>query len=94
MFSFLTIYSAQALRGIQGYFSVDFYLICLEDDPKLHEASGLFLVVLAIDISRLLKQPSDRVMSFEEVPPAFQEMLQVHRDFIPNFSGFLHNRGA
>lgn len=60
---------------MQGYFSVDCHLICLEDDPKLHKASGLFLVVLAIDISRLWKKPTDRVMAFEEVPPAFQEIF-------------------
>lgn len=58
---------------MEGYFSIDFNLTCLEDYPKLHEASGLFLVV--IDIGRLWKRPPDRVGAFEEVRPAFQEML-------------------
>lgn len=52
----------------------------------IHSSMKPFLVVLATDIGRLWKKPTDRLLSFGEVLPAFPEMCQVHRDFIPNFS--------
>lgn len=64
------------------------FIVCLEDDPKLHKASGLFLIVLAIDISRLWKKPMIGLcllrkfsLHFKRCSRCMQILYQISQDF-------------